>query len=243
MLKNLLLLGTLILAGCSSSHSDEAGLTPIPRNAAEPTTTEEISAAPVSVASTVADTSAVVENNTFPVRLAGKVDTNLRLEDIPLERFGRFRLRKIPTHKEEGYWAIAHPDYTFKIGEMPFDTAVNVLTYKEGDSSVVKLINEYPYYGTNGTIPKSQISRFTFTPTDGDLTIVLPRYYEDLFNLNFKGEGKTGNPQAYRVGTDEMLIVFKSGAVDSKYVVIYHFNAKGEVIQRVVGNIAPNAEP
>ncbi len=161
----------------------------------------------------------------------GHIDTLLRFEEVPLDQLRHFRYSKMEVNPEENSYIIQHPNYNYRLGEMPFDSAFSKLTYNDDSSSVV-LINGLTFYGTNGEIPRTQFSRFTYTPKEGDLQIIRPEDYEDLFNLNFEGEGKTANPTAYNLPNSETIITFKGGSDSARYIAAFWFNGQGKLKQR-----------
>ncbi|NVK28086.1 MAG: hypothetical protein HWE14_08580 [Flavobacteriia bacterium] len=245
MYKYLLGLATLIIVGCGSDGSNEASIAPTAN--VEPVEAAEVE--PKSKSHNVVEnlrTDTVYEDfdDKFHIRLIGRIDTILNFDDIPMKQFNRFRLQKVDIYKEDGFWVIPHPDYEFKLGEMPFDETLNEVVYVEGDSSKFDNINGYAQlYGMqDGELPATQFARFTFMPKGGDVRSVTPHHYEDLFNVNLEGEGKSANPQAYRTKDGGMIITLRGGNENSEYLAILLFAKNGQLVKRKVESIAEPIE-
>lgn len=228
----ILLALTLFLVSCGSSESDEQQ----PTTSAPSTDLVETPEAELEEPSPLETKKSSDGQRLFRVRLEDRTDTLLTFDQVPLGTFQRFRYNKLNIIPEETNFVIEHPKYQYKLGEMPFDSAFSELTYND-DSSAVVLINGLEFYGTKGTIPRTQFSRFTYTPAEGNLHIIRPEDYEDLFNLNFQGEGKNGNPAAYSLPNNETIIVIHGGSDDAKYVAAFLFDGEGMLVKRRVQEI------
>ncbi|KAB2808604.1 hypothetical protein [Phaeocystidibacter luteus] len=245
MYKYLLGLATLFTLSCGSDGSAEAGIAPASTPDPVVVEKEEPQARQMDVVEKLRTDTVYEEfDDKFHIRLVGRIDTVLNFDDIPMKLFSRFRLQKVEVYKENGFWVIPHPDYEFKLGEMPFDETLNEVVYVEGDSSKFDNINGYSQlYGIrDGELPSTQFARFTFLPKGGDVRSVTPHHYEDLFNVNLKGEGKSANPQAYRTKDGGMIITLRGGGENSEYLAILLFAKNGQLVKRKVETIAEPSE-
>lgn len=216
---------TFSLLSCSESKNHEANV--IPNRRVE--NTQPVDSTPVPEPQTKKQQSLVQidrpDSLLFIKRLSG-LDTNVYFSDFsPFEE--ELAAEKLPVAREGDLFVIRHPAYEYKLREVEFDASMAEVQYDE-DGEFVVSINDNNFYGSDGELPRTSFSRFTFTPTGGDLVIVNPKFYEDLYNPRFK----RGNPIAYKLPNGGCLIEIRGSDGAGGYTALFLMNPNGEVVKR-----------
>lgn len=227
------LFGFLLLVACGSDNQDKNGVIPIetPEVADEATSNDEQNQ----------DEAEGVFDEYLNVRFHDGTDTSMVFERIPMERFSRFRYRKLMLEKRDEYWVITHPDFEFKMAEVEFVPELNQLQYADRDSTIVDGINGHRMFGAGDELPKTEFARLTFTPNGGDLKNIPEPVTHDLYNINLGGEGRNGNPQAYVLMNGVILMTLKGGTEGDEYMAMFMFDSEGELMNRRV-EVLPQRE-
>lgn len=228
------LIGLSLFISCGSDHQDENGVIPIEvpsQNAEKETPKPEENR-----------TSEDALEELLNVRMQDGSDTSMVFDRIPIQEFGRFRYRKLMLEFRDDYWVLTHPDFEFKMAEIEFSPELNRIQYSDPDSTVVDKISGHRVFGTGGEIPKTEFARLTFTPTGGDLKNIPEPATHDLYNIQLGGEGRNGNPQAYRLQSGSILMTLKGGSEGNEYMALFMFDESGELLKRRVEYIQMEEE-
>ncbi|TNE27937.1 MAG: hypothetical protein EP346_10775 [Bacteroidetes bacterium] len=224
----------LVLLSCSNSTHDEAGIL---RSKLAPDTVIAIDTPAVIKAEEERVPESVVNepDSMIPFQLQNGSDTLIAFRDLNIENFDmdRIHLPKLKVYVEGDLVVIEHPEYEFKLREIPFDTTMSELTFTN-EGEYLAYINDNNFYGTDGGIPKTQFGRFTFKKKEGDVQIVDPKYYDDLYNVGFiNRRGKT-NVKAFNVDENKALITFTGSDGAGGYIAVFLMNGEGEVTDRTI---------
>lgn len=224
----------LSLVSCSNSEHEKAGLLQSESRIDTPATIDTPTVNET-VEEYIPEVQVDLPDTIIPIRLEDGRDTTIRFRDLNIMNFYSdfINLPKLKVYVEEDLVVIEHPEYEFKLREIPFDTAMSELTFTP-DGKYLELINDNNFYGTDGGIPKTQFGRFTFKKIDGDIQIVDPKFYDDLYNVDFiNRRGKT-RVEAFKVGESSSIVTFSGSDGAGGYIAVFLMNGEGEVTDRTI---------
>lgn len=171
----------------------------------------------------------------FPIRRRDGSDTVLTAEYLATYNYREELYPFIKAVKEDDILVIRHPEFEYKLRAMPFDSSMAIITYHLRDEDQVTSIDYHDVIGTGGDLPKTQIARFTFLPKDGgDLVIVRPEFYEDLYNPSFFIRRELTSPHAFRTPDGGCILSISGGDGAYGYIAFLHMSPEGEVLHREI---------
>lgn len=222
------------LSACNSTPAEKAGVS-VSRTPVETPELPDSDTSPAVRGVKEQHSQPEVRNDSLiPVINRDGKDTLIGFSRFDAFEFPEINLPALRVTREEDVFVITHPRYEFKLREMPFDTAMNELVFDAENVNQLLLVNDHLIHGTDGDIPKSQFSRFTYRPVDGDVEIVNPVYYEDLYNMGFRIRNDLTNPRAYRIRNNGCIIRIDGSDGAGSYVALFLMDNEGNVIRRSI---------